>query len=149
MAAQILKYQNIVINVIGPNFPTQVFFPDQPNLRNARVVGIEVQDISILPVVSDLSTANVPQATFNNAFITLIVGDVNNITRMPLQNLQTVYHVSPVANGATRANFNPRDFIGYSIYWNKSFIEYPAAVTPVANCAFNVGVYYYDPIKNK
>jgi hypothetical protein len=66
---------------------------------------------------------------------------------MPLQNLQTIYHQSAVANNATRANFNARDFMGYAIYWNKSFIEFPAAVTPVANCAFNVGVYYYDPVK--
>lgn len=147
MAAPILKYQNITINVIGPNFPTQVFFPDQPNLRNARVVGIEVQDISILPIVSDLSTPNVPQTTFNNSFITLVVGDVNNITRMPLQNLQTIYHVSTPGNNATRANFYNRDFMGYAIYWNKSFIEYPGAVTPISNCAFNIGVYYYDPVK--
>jgi len=147
MATPILKYQNITLNLIGPNFPTQVFFPDQPNLRNARVVGIEVQDISILPIVSDLATPNVPQNTFNNSFLTLVVGDVNNITRMPLQNLQTIYHQSAVGNNATRANFYSRDFMGYSIYWNKSFIEYPAAVTPAANCAFNVGVYYYDPVK--
>lgn len=147
MAAPILKYQNITVNVTGPTFPTQVFFPDQPNLRNARVVGIEVQDESVLPIVSDLSTPNVPQTTFNNAFLTLVVGDVNNITRMPLQNLQTVYHVSPIANAATRANFYNRDFMGYAIYWNKSFIEYPAAVTPGTNCAFNIGVYYYDPVK--
>ena len=147
MAAAILKYQNIVLNVIGPNFPTQIFFPDQPNLRSARVVGIETQDISVLATVSDMATPNVPQNTFNNEFLTLIVGDVNNITRMPLQNLQTIYHVSAVAAGATRANYNPRDFMGYSIYWNKSFIEFPANVTPVANCAFNIGVYYYDPVK--
>jgi hypothetical protein len=122
MAANILKYQNITINLIGPVFPTQVFFPDQPNLRNARVVGIETQDISVLFTVSDLSTQNVPQNLFNNAFITLVVGDVNNITRMPLQNLQTIYHQSVIANNATRANFYSRDFMGYSIYWNKSFI---------------------------
>jgi len=147
MPAQIVKYQNVTLNVVGPAFPTQVFFPDQPNLRNARIVGIEVQDISILPIVSDMATPNVPQNTFNNSFITLVVGDVNNITRMPLQNLQTIYHQSAVANNATRANFNSRDFLGYSIYWNKSFIEFPAGVTPTANCAFNVGVYYYDPLK--
>jgi len=147
MAAAILKYQNIVINVTGPNFPTQIFFPDQPNLRNARVVGIETQDVSVLATVSDMATPNVPQNTFNNSFLTLIVGDVNNITRMPLQNLQTIYHVSLVANAATRANLNARDFMGYAIYWNKSFIEFPANVTPNQNCAFNVGVYYYDPVK--
>jgi len=147
MATPILKYQNITLNLFGPNFPTQVFFPDQPNLRNARVVGIEVQDISILPIVSDLATPNVPQNTFNNSFLTLVVGDVNNITRMPLQNLQTIYHQSAVGNNATRANFYSRDFMGYAIYWNKSFIEFPAAVTPLNNCAFNVGVYYYDPVK--
>jgi hypothetical protein len=143
MPAQILKYQNITLNVLGPAFPTQVFFPDQPNLRNARVVGIEFQDINVLPITSDLITPNVPQTTSDNAFITLVVGDVNNITRMPLQNLQTLFN----NNGAGKYNANPRDFLGYAIYWNKSFIEYPASVTPVANCAFNVGVYYYDPIK--
>lgn len=143
MAAPILKYQNIVINVTGPVFPTQVFFPDQPNLRNARVVGIEVQDADLLTITSDLSTPNVPTNTFANSFITLVVGDVNNITRMPLQNLQTIFF----NNGNGRFNSNARDFMGYAIYWNKSFIEYPAAVTPAANCAFNIGVYYYDPVK--
>lgn len=143
MAAPTLKYQNIVINVTGPVFPTQVFFPDQPNLRNARVVGIETQDDLTLTITSDLNTPNVPTNTFNNAFITLVVGDVNNITRMPLQNLQTMFF----NGGAGRFNSNSRDFMGYAIYWNKSFIEYPAAVTPAANCAFNIGVYYYDPVK--
>ena len=147
MAAQILKYQNIVINV--PAATNQVYFPDQPNLREARVVGIETQDIFVLPVVSDLVTANIPQNTFNNAFVTLVVGDVNNITRMPLQNLQTIYHQSNLANLATRANFNPRDFQGYAIYWNKSYIEWPSAVNPGAPCAINIGVYYYDPVKLK
>lgn len=147
MSTPIFKYQNIVVPVILPGAPTQVFFPDQPNLRDCRIIGIESQDINILPIVSDLSTSNVPITTFRNAFITLIVGDVNNVTRMPLQNLQTLFDNS---NGAPtgRANLYNKDFQGLKIYWNKSYIEWPVGAIPGATCAFNFGVYYLDPIKN-
>jgi hypothetical protein len=146
MNTPIYKYQNIVVPVIGPAFPNRVFFPDQPNLRDCRIVGIESQDINVLAIVSDLNTPNVPLALFRNAFITLIVGDVNNVTRMPLQNLQTVFD-NAVAAPTGRANQYNKDFQNLKIYWNKSFIEWPAAVVPGANCAFNIGVYYMDPIR--
>jgi hypothetical protein len=145
MQTPIFKYQNIVVPVIVPGAPTQVFFPDQPNLRDCRITGIESQDINLLPVTSDMSTPNVPITCFRNAFLTLIVGDVNNVTRMPLQNLQTIFDNLAAAGQQGRANMNPRDFQGLKIYWNKSYIEWPAAVTPAATCAFNIGVYYLDP----
>lgn len=143
MAAPILKYQNIILPLIVPNPPNQVFFPDQPNLRKSRTVGIETQDINILPIVSDMNTPNVPLALFRNAFVTLVVGDINNITRMPLQNLQTLFDGSNAAPTG-RVNWNSRDFQQLEIYWNKSYIEYPAALAPLVTCAFNIGVYYYD-----
>lgn len=145
MAAPILKFQNVVVNIVTST--TQVFFPDLPNLRNARVVAIETHNVNILPICSDLNTPNVPVATFNNAFVTLVVADVNNITRMPLQNLQTIFDNRPGAGVEGRAQLNPRDMQALNIYFNKSYIEYPAAVTPLTGTAFNFGVYYFDPIK--
>lgn len=143
-AAPILKYQNIVVSVTQNT--NQIFIPDQPNLREARVVGIEAHDIVILPICSDLATPNVPLVTFRSAFITLVQGDVNNVTKMPLQNLQTIMDGSNTAPTG-RAQLNPRDFQQLSIYWNKSFIEVPAALIPAIGTGFNLGVYYYDPIK--
>jgi len=144
MSAPVVKYQNIVVNVqVASN---QFFFPDQPNLRGARIVGIEAQDEYILPICSDLNTPNVPILSFRNAFLTLIVGDVNNITRMPLQNLQTIYDGSNVPVTG-RANQNNRDFNQLTIYWNKSYIEVPAANIPAIGTGFNIGVFYYDPVK--
>ena len=107
MAAPILKFQNVVVNIVSNT--TQVFFPDLPNLRNARVVAIETHNVNILPICSDLNTPNVSIGTFNNAFITLVVADVNNITRMPLQNLQTIFDNRAAAGVEGRVQMNPRD----------------------------------------
>jgi hypothetical protein len=144
MSAPVIKYQNITVNVT--QLTTQFFFPDQPNLRGARVVGIESQDENILQICSDLNTPNVPIATFRNAFLTLVVGDVNNVTRLPLQNLQTILDGSNAAPTGRVNQFN-RDFQQLNIYWNKSYIEVPAALTPPIGTGFNIGVFYYDPIK--
>jgi hypothetical protein len=144
MSAPIVKYQNIVVQVTQNT--TQFFFPDQPNLRGARIVGIEAQDENILAICGDLNTPNVPIATFRNAFVTLIVGDVNNVTKFPLQNLQTIQDNSNVAPTG-RANVYNRDFNQLTVYWNKSYIEVPAAVIPAIGTGFNIGVFYYDPLK--
>jgi hypothetical protein len=144
MSAPIVKYQNITVNVTVAS--NQFFFPDQPNLRGARIVGIEAQDVNILPICGDLNTPNVPIATFRNAFLTLVVGDVNNITKLPLQNLQTIFDNSNAAPTG-RVNQYSRDFNQLLIYWNKSYIEVPAAVIPAVGTGFNIGVYYYDPVK--
>lgn len=141
-SAPIIKYQNVIVQVPFPNPPTQVYIPDQPNLRgpNVRISRIEFQDINILPVVSDLATANVPLNLFRNAFLTLVMGNVNAVARIPVQNFQTIFD-----NGANgRSNFNPVDFANVNIYWNKSYIEWPAGVAPAAACAFNLGIYYYE-----
>jgi hypothetical protein len=145
MAAPILKFQNVVVNIV--NATTQVFFPDLPNLRNARVVAIETHSVNMLPICSDLNTPNVGIATFNNAFVTLVVADVNNITRMPLQNLQTMFENQAAAGVAGRVQMNPRDMQTLNIYFNKSYIEFPNAVVPATGTGFNFGVYYFDPIK--
>jgi hypothetical protein len=145
MAAPILKFQNVVVNIVSTT--TQVFFPDLPNLRNARVVAIETHSINILPICSDLNTPNVPVTTFNNAFLTLVVADVNNITRMPLQNLQTIFDNRQAAGVEGRAQLNPRDMQTLNIYFNKSYIEYPNAVVPPVGTGFNFGVYYFDAVK--
>lgn len=144
MSAPIIKYQNIVVNVT--QVTTQIFFPDQPNLRGARIIGIEAQDINILAICSDLNTPNVPVPTFRNTFLTLVVGDKNNVTRMPLQNLQTIMDNSNAAPTG-RANIYNRDFQQLNVYWNKSYLEFPAGVAPAIGTGFNIGVYYYDPIK--
>lgn len=144
MSAPIIKYQNVVVPIVTVS--TQVFFPDLPNLRGARIVGIEAHDVNILAICSDLNTPNVGIATFRNSFVTLVVGDVNNVTRMPIQNLQTIFDNSNAAPTG-RVQQNNRDFQQLDIYWNKSFIQWPGAVTPAIGTGFNFGIYYYDPIK--
>jgi len=133
-----------VVNVT--QVTTQIFFPDQPNLREARIIAIEAHDLNLMAICSDLNTPNVPIATFRNTFLTLVVGDVNNVTRFPLQNLQTVLDNSNAAPTG-RAQLNNRDFQQLNIYWNKSFLEFPGAFAPAIGTGFNFGVYYYDPIK--
>jgi len=148
MAAPIIKYQNILVRINVPNPPTKIFFPDQPNLRESRVTGIEAQDFQLLPITSDLNTPNVPLDVFRNTFLTLVVDDVNNVVRFPIINLQTVFN-NIVAAPAGQAQLNNRDFSGLKIYWNKCFIEFPAALAGLigANCSYNFGVYYSDPVK--
>jgi len=143
MNAPIWKYQNIIVPITVPNPATYLQLPDQPNLRDSRIVAIEFQDINILPVCSDLITPNVPLGLFRNAFITLVHRDVNNIVRIPVQNFQTIMDNSNAAPTG-RANLFYRDLMNMNIYFNKCYIEYPAALVPAANCAFNIGVYYLD-----
>ena len=144
MAKPILLYQVVLVQLVLPNIPNKVFLPDQPNLRSAKIVGLEFYDINILPVCSDLITPNVPIATFRNSFLTLVSANVNAVERIPVQNFQTIFDNSNAAPTG-RANLAYRDLENMDIYFNKSYIEFPVAVIPVAACAFNIGVYYYDP----
>lgn len=147
MAKPVLLYQNVLVEFLvgGSN---KIFLPDQPNLRGAKIVGIEANDNNILPVCSDLLTPNVPLATFRQSFLTLVSENVNAIERIPLQNFQTNFDNSNAAPTG-RANMAYRDMENMLIYFNKSYIEFPAAVAPGINCAFNLGVYYYDPNKGR
>jgi len=148
MNTPIVLFQNVVVYVNVPNPPGKILLPDQPNLRNARIVGIEFHDIQILPIVSDLTTPNVPLDVFRNTFITLVTGNRNAVEKIPVQNFQSILNNDTTALAPGRAQLYFRDLANLPIYFNKSYLEIPPVLLPliIQNSAFNIGVYYMDAV---
>jgi hypothetical protein len=148
MNTPIVLFQNVLVNITVPNPSNKLFLPDQPNLRNARIVGIEFHDIQLLPIVSDMITPNVPLDVFRNSFLTLVTGRRNAVERIPVQNFQSILNNDNNALTPGRVNTYFRDLANLPIYFNKSYIEFPNALNILIgqNCAFNMGVYYMDAV---
>lgn len=107
--------------------------PDQSNLRNQRIIGVEAFSVSLVPKAPD-NNNTINATAFSKCYLTLV--DTNKITRM---DRMPFYALSRANNNG---NFVSVDF---QIDLQKSFIEYPDTATAlVANETFLLNFYYED-----
>jgi hypothetical protein len=118
---------------------TRIPFPDQPQLRDVLLQGLE-----FTPIAKDYygkTTLNTNATYLNAGYVTLYFDGKTGIQTMPLQEL-----VSIMPSGVLVANVNGLvSFAGQRIVWPKCFITLPAPTPPGADSVFMFGVYYSMP----
>lgn len=125
------------------NQQTKIQFPDQPYLRNKRILGIEflnVNDMTLSP------SNNTPCSTAQSkaAYLTLYLNDPGApenkgewIQDVPLS---VLHRIQNSANDPfARQMF---DLVGQLVYWEKCFVSLPVAFANVANVSFLFQVYF-------
>lgn len=137
----IAKYDTISINIPANNTATKIPFPDQPQLRGKKIVGIELPYIDY-----DLNGAtciNTVAETYNDAYVTLYYENIEAIYRLPLIELVYIFGSGSNRNFDGLYNLNNKDIV-----WTKSYITLPSPVNFPTNPNYTInkvlcfGVYY-------
>jgi len=106
----------IVINPSGSaaNVASSWNLPDQPNLRNAAIWGLEVFDASILPTSPLSGNALIPATDMGYLFLTMQdYASFNFLQLHPCRSLQQQYNSATTSFGRV----NPPGFIGQHVNW--------------------------------
>lgn len=138
-----------LVNIVVPasSTQTQFFFPDLPNLRNAKVDKITSNCNMEIPQSPD-GDPLVAVTEYYNAYLVLNIGNSEYI-RMPLINTNVISGViggNVVTPSAYRAMKNTNGYIPIAnlpVYWSKSYIKLVQANSSVIKFAFQLGVYYH------
>jgi hypothetical protein len=137
---EVTKYDMISIPVIAGSLQTTFPFPDQPQLRDVKVFGIDL-------VYNTTDFYNQPNFNYSasiisNGFITLYFDGKNGVQNMPLRELS---HINNNGTPYSPLNTNTNGILafgGQRITWTKSFISFPTVVTTATSGVLIIGVYY-------
>lgn len=128
----VINSELVEVFIPGGTTRTKIQLPDQQNLRNIHLMGIEVYDVAMIPISIVSSRALVPTALLRSIFLTFQAYNGDNFV---WQTPVVAYsNLEPAAFGQ---QLSPRKFNGQRVNWPKSYIEIadlttvPAAVDTV------------------
>lgn len=133
--------------MISVSFPsgsnaTKLSFPDQPQLRGAKVHGIDLvfSNIDINGTVNaNYSFSN----NIQNMYITLYFNGMEGIQNLPLGEIAHVQGNGTISATVAQSNNNGiMALAGQTIVWTKSYLTLATPAPPAVNSAFVIGVYY-------
>jgi hypothetical protein len=139
---EVKRYDMISVPFPAGSGATKLTFPDQPQLRGAKVHGIEL-------VFSTIDINNVVNNNYlgigggiENLYLTLYFNGQEGIKNIPLGEIA---HVQTNFNNAVTLQANNNGILalkGQVITWTKSYLTLAQAAPPVNNGVFVIGVYY-------
>jgi hypothetical protein len=138
---EVRRYECISIPYTNGSTQQKINFPDQPNLRNAKIHGLD------LPYISydyyGRSNLNYVGTSQQNIFSTLYYDGREGIYNMPLSELATT-RAAGLVYSQISYNLNGNLALdGQIITWTKSYLTFSIGFTPiVADGVFLIGVYY-------
>ena len=127
-----------VIEVPVPASSTLTFFsiPDQPQLRNAIIQGIQVYTPTTITKTPLSGATPTTLADLKQSYLTLYQGDLQIIYRLPLLALNNISDLtSPFL-------FELPEMNDIDISWTKSSVTTAAALA-TTNVTYSFGIYYY------
>lgn len=134
------KAKTIELAIPGGSVQTDFYFPDQPDLRDVLLLGIQIWIPGLIPVdYSNRPTIN--QNVFDRSFLTLYdMKGYRFVDQIPLFNFQPMV-------GAVPGNFWGMMFNGQKVNWTKSLIHCadPTVYTPVITEYYQISVFYELP----
>jgi hypothetical protein len=139
----VYKSQLIELIVTAGSTTTKLQFPDQPYLRNKQILGIE----TLIDGDVDASPSNrtpISLNDFQKSYLTLYLNDVTvpNAVGEWIQNVPFPL-LHRIQNTATdpfvREMYN---LAGQVIYWEKCFVSFASALTPVTDVSILLNVYF-------
>lgn len=123
---------------------TKLTFPDQPQLRGAKIHGVEMvfSDNDINGVTNNNYASIGAFSAVSNMYLTLYFNGKEGVQNIPCLELA---HMSVAANAGYVFPSNNNGILGFNgqiITWTKSYFTLATATPPLANCVFVLGVYY-------
>lgn len=130
------RFESVEIPVISGSSLTRWFFPDLPNLRNAKIRMIDVYTPGTITATPLTGSTPVTIADMKKTTITLYVGDLQLVYNMPLLTFNNFVNsaVDPYINVPVNVN-------GLTISWTKSFVSVPSALA-TTGVAYSFGIFY-------
>lgn len=133
---RVKRFQTVEVNVPSGSTLTRFFFPDQPQLRNAKIQGIQVYTPTVITATPLSGSTPTTLADLKKSFLTLYQGDLQIIFQLPLLNFNAIADLtSPYV-------FELPEMNDIDISWTKSYISTSSALA-TTNVCYSFGVYYY------
>lgn len=134
---RIERFEAVEISVPGGSTLTRFYFPDLPNLRNAKISAIQVYTAGSITATPLTGSTPVTTADLKKSFLTLYQGDlqlVYNVPMISLNNMVTGSTPDPYTFELPAVN-------GITVSWVKSYVNLPSALA-TTGVAYSFGVYY-------
>jgi len=134
---RIERFEAVEIAVPSGSTLTRFYFPDLPNLRNAKVTAIQVYTAGSITATPLTGSTPVTTADLKKTSLTLYEGDLQLLYNIPILNFNSL------VNSATDPyTFELPAINGITISWVKSYVVLPTALA-TTNVAYSFGVYYH------
>jgi len=131
------RYEAVEISVPSGSTLTRFYFPDLPNLRNAKITAIQVYTAGSITATPLTGSTPVTTADLKKSFLTLYEGDLQLIYNTPMVGLNNI-----VNSAADPYSFELPAINGITISWVKSYVVLPTALA-TTGVAYSFGVYYH------
>ena len=133
---RIKRFEAVEISVPSGSTLTRFYFPDLPQLRNAKIEAVQVYVAGAISATPLTGSTPVTLADAKKSFLTLYQGDLQLIYNIPIVGL------IDINDGTSPYVFQLPSMNDIDISWTKSFISFPTALA-TTNVAYSFGVYYY------
>lgn len=137
---EVARYDMISVAFPAGSNAQKLVFPDQPQLRGAKIHGIELvySDIDINGN-TNFNYTGVGGALYN-IFVTLYFNGKEGIQNLPLGEIAHI--VEPPTRNLQANNNGILALNGQVLTWTKCYLQLAAATPSPANGVFVFGVYY-------
>ena len=133
---RIKRFQAVEINVPSGSTLTRFQFPDQPQLRNAKIQGIQVYTPTAITKTPLSGATPTTLADLKQSFLTLYQGDLQILYQLPISAFNNIQDLtSPHVWELPEMN-------DIDISWTKSYISTAAALA-TTGVTYSFGIYYY------
>lgn len=130
------RFQSVEISVPTSSTLTKFFFPDQPQLRGAKIQGIQIYTPTALTKTPLSGSTPVTLADMKQSYLTLYQGDLQIVLNLPILNFNGISDLtSPFVYDLPLMN-------DIDISWTKSYISTSTALA-TTNVAYSFGIFYY------
>jgi len=133
---RVKRYQAVEITVPTGSTLTKFSFPDQPQLRNAKIQAIQVYTPTVITATPLSGSTPVTLADLKKSTLTLYQGDLQIVLNLPLLNFNGISDLtSPHVWQLPEMN-------DIDISWTKSYVNVSTALA-TTNVAYSFGIFYY------
>ena len=131
------RFEAVEISVPSGSTLTRFYFPDLPNLRNAKITAIQIYTAGTITATPLTGSTPVTTADLKKSFLTLYEGDLQLIYNVPMLNFNSI-----VNSAVDPYSFELPAINGITISWVKSYVVLPTALATTGT-AYSFGVYYH------
>jgi hypothetical protein len=133
---RVKRFQAVEVTVPSGSTLTRFNFPDQPQLRNAKIQGIQVYTPTVITATPLSGSTPVTLADMKKSFLTLYQGDLQIIYQLPLLNF------NGIADLTSPYVFELPEINDIDISWTKSYIQTSTALA-TTGVVYSFGIFYY------
>ena len=134
---RIERFEAVEIAVPTSSTLTRFYFPDLPNLRNARITNIAIYTAGSITATPLTGSTPVTTADLKKSFLTLYEGDLQLVYNIPILSFNSI-----VNSAADPYQFELPSVNGLTVSWVKSYVSLPTALA-TTGVAYSFGVYYH------